>query len=237
MMRDVMHCCSGCGAEKPPEQFPPDNRVPSGRNSRCRACCNESKRAKRRSTTRDCWSVLIVRMQAVGHELRSIEGFPNYRVCSDGSVWGVGLSRGRVRAKPKRVQGEVKDNGYLQVILYGVGGERRYVAVHTLVLEAFVSPCPDGMECRHKNGVKLDNAVTNLAWGTHLENEADKELHGTRRRCENHPNAKLNRAKVAEIRRAWGDGFVTIAALAAEHAVDASTICDVVYRRTWRTVT
>ncbi len=53
--------------------------------------------------------------------------------------------------------------------------------VHQLVLEAFVGPCPSGLECRHLDGNPDNNQLENLRWGTRLENMADKKLHGTER--------------------------------------------------------
>jgi hypothetical protein len=71
-------------------------------------------------------------------------------------------------------------NGRLFVILRdGQHGYNRQVA--RLVLAAFVGACPPGMECRHLNGNHTDNRIENLAWGTHVENEADKKIHGTGR--------------------------------------------------------
>lgn len=50
--------------------------------------------------------------------------------------------------------------------------------VHRLVLEAFVGPCPEGMECLHgRNGVE-DNSVSNLRWGTSSENNLDIKRDG-----------------------------------------------------------
>lgn len=57
-------------------------------------------------------------------------------------------------------------------------GKCRNALIHRLVLEAFVGPCPDGMECRHLNGNPTDNRLTNLKWGTPIENATDRELHG-----------------------------------------------------------
>lgn len=68
--------------------------------------------------------------------------------------------------------------------------------VHRLMLEAFVGPCPPGMECRHLNGVADDNRLENLCWGTHLENEMDRRRHGTMA----NKNRKLSEASVAELR-------------------------------------
>ena len=37
--------------------------------------------------------------------------------------------------------------------------------VDHLVLEAFVGPCPSGMECVHADGDVLNSCVDNLSWG------------------------------------------------------------------------
>lgn len=51
--------------------------------------------------------------------------------------------------------------------------------VHQLVAEAFHGPCPEGLECRHLNGNKMDNRALNLKWGTQSENSFDRVRHGT----------------------------------------------------------
>lgn len=51
--------------------------------------------------------------------------------------------------------------------------------VHRLVLFAFVGPCPEGMECRHLDGNRTNNRLSNLKWGTPEENTQDKIEHGT----------------------------------------------------------
>jgi hypothetical protein len=57
--------------------------------------------------------------------------------------------------------------------------QRTMYYVHRLVLDAFVGPCPEGMEARHLNGNSMDNRLENLAWSTHAVNMADKFRHGT----------------------------------------------------------
>lgn len=72
--------------------------------------------------------------------------------------------------------------GYHYVTMRG-DGRLRTARVHTLVLEAFVGPRPPDCEVLHRDGTKLNNAVSNLRWGTKVENSADSLKHGV------HPSA------------------------------------------------
>jgi hypothetical protein len=82
-------------------------------------------------------------------------------------------------AEPRIKQPEVNRLGYKRVTMYcGDAGVRR--PVHQLVLEAFVGPCPPGHEARHVDDRDPgNNALSNLAWGTHRENCDDRTRHGT----------------------------------------------------------
>jgi hypothetical protein len=58
-----------------------------------------------------------------------------------------------------------------------VNGRRVTRYVSRLVLEAFAGPCPDGMECCHFNGDRLDNRPENLRWDTRTANTEDARRH------------------------------------------------------------
>jgi hypothetical protein len=82
------------------------------------------------------------------------------------------------------------NSGHYPMVILSRDGERKARYVHHLVLEAFVSPCPDGMEARHLDGNPYNPDRDNLAWGTISENQFDQVRHGThpwasRDRCEN----------------------------------------------------
>lgn len=107
-------------------------------------------------------------------EWRAVVGFPGYEVSSlgrvrsqkFGSLWTV------LRPSPGK-------RGYLRVAMSRDGKTHRRL-VHRVVLEAFRGQCPVGMEARHVNDNNTaNNAIDNLAWGTRLENAADRDRHGT----------------------------------------------------------
>lgn len=72
-------------------------------------------------------------------------------------------------------------NGRHFVMLFTASGTPRRVnrKVHHLVLEAFVGPRPEGMECLHWDDNPSNNRLENLRWGTHSENTMDSIRNGT----------------------------------------------------------
>ena len=84
---------------------------------------------------------------------------------------------GRTYSVKERLLSPAWNGIYFQVI-FSKDGKERVFLVHRLVLETFVSPCPEGMEgCHGKNGPK-DNGIDNLRWDTRLNNANDVILAG-----------------------------------------------------------
>jgi hypothetical protein len=85
------------------------------------------------------------------------------------------------RFTQRKIQGRVLSPGrvgsYLRVTLYG-NGIKRQDDIHRIVLEAFVGPCPVGLEACHLNDIGTDNRLANLRWDTHGANERDKVRNG-----------------------------------------------------------
>lgn len=86
------------------------------------------------------------------------------------------------------------------------GAKSRKLYVHALVLRAFIGPCPDGMECRHKNGDRSDCRLENLEWSTRSDNQMDRVAHGTSNRGEAHGLAKLSSEQVVAIKASLSAG-------------------------------
>ncbi|AGT14100.1 hypothetical protein PAPYRUS_90 [Mycobacterium phage Papyrus] len=98
---------------------------------------------------------------------REIPYAPNYFALKDGTILGP--------------QGELTPTldryGYAYVHITRNGRSKRY-AVHQLILLTYRGPCPPGKtQCRHLNGIPSDNRLQNLKWGSHEENELDKQWH------------------------------------------------------------
>lgn len=106
----------------------------------------------------------------------AILGFPGYRVGSDGSVqtsWQPGRRAAPYKTRWRNMKPRGNSEGYLYLLLNCADGSR-LLAVHRLVLEAFLGPCPAGMEaCHYPDRSPDNNALHNLRWDTHSENNKD----------------------------------------------------------------
>jgi hypothetical protein len=122
-------------------------------------------------------------------------------------------------------------NGYPSLRLCRDGRTVHYL-VHRLVLEAFVGPRPEGMECLHRNGIKTDNRLANLCWGSHAENGADAVRLGEMARGNCNGMAKLTVEAVLAIRQRFEAGT---SAMALAHAYDIhpETVRKIVKRLRW----
>lgn len=173
---------------------------------------------------------------------RNVKGFEGYyqvsnlgRVRSTGKVVIKSSRRGRYYksiCKGKVLRLTPTKQGYLVVGLGDVGKSRAF-HVHRLVLEAFVGPCPEGMECRHLNDNKIDNKLVNLKWGTREENVADMFVNGKRFRGEKHPWSRLNEGKVREIRNIYATGKHVQREIAKMFGIDTSTVSNIITGKRW----
>ena len=158
--------------------------------------------------------------------VRPVPGFPGYSV----GVWGEVFSPRRMLP----LKGGLT-RGYRHVTLYAEGGRKKTFRVHRLVLELFVGPCPEGMECRHLNGIPDDNRLKNLQWSTHQENCSDRRLHGTELSGEKATNVKLTAAEV----RAMKQRLLLLescSSIAKDFGVSRYTVQNIAAGRVWKGV-
>lgn len=154
-----------------------------------------------------------------------------YKIIAEFSDYAVGTD-GSICRRGSFLKTHLMHNGYKRVILCAPNGKRRRALVHRLVLEAFVGPCPRGMEACHENGIRDDNRLSNLRWDTRKNNFADRDRHGTTARGTRHGMVKLSEADVLEIRKRRAAGART-KDLGKQFGVRHSTISSIALGRTW----
>lgn len=112
-------------------------------------------------------------------EWRPVVGYEgNYEVSSMGRVRSLDRADGLGRkAKGRVLKFRPLPNGRPRVNL-SRNGIIRDAYPYRLVLEAFVGPCPPGMECLHWDDDPNNNDVSNLRWGTRTDNMRDMSRNG-----------------------------------------------------------
>ena len=179
---------------------------------------------------------------------RAIPGFPDYEVSNLGRVrsWRKRGAHGGRDSKPRLLVPDLV-KGYARVGLCKET-KRNPRWVHRLVLEAFVGPCPEGMEARHfPDRTPTNNTVANLSWATHKDNSRDKIAQGTmpmgdrhysrtRPEClargERNGRAKLTAAKVRDVRAKLARGM-SVRAIAATFGICPTNVIQIKFGRSW----
>ena len=123
---------------------------------------------------------------------RQVPGYKDYDVSDLGRVrsWKGGKSR----LMKTRKGGD----GYPRVTLQSVAGVKKVERVHLLVARAFLGPAR-GRLVRHKDGNKARPKLTNLEYGTFLDNSEDKHKHGTDQVGERNSQAELVKKHARQI--------------------------------------
>jgi hypothetical protein len=158
--------------------------------------------------------------------------YTGYRAGDDGSIWscwtGTGPSN-KISSVWRQLKAGSKPKGYLHVCV-----NHKTRLVHHLVLEAFVGPCPLGMQCRHLDGNPANNRPDNLVWGTSLENAKDRIRHGRHlgQKGESHGRAKLTNDDISKIYDLMAEGQ-THKQIAARFGVSRSAIGEISRGRNW----
>jgi len=115
----------------------------------------------------------------------------------------------------------------------GTGQKSLYV--HKLVAKLFIGERPDGFVIRHLDGNRLNNCVSNLAYGTPRENYDDSIKH---KACagENNGRSLLNERSVKAIKILSQDFNLDKYDLAKAFDVSQATIHAILTGRNWKDV-
>lgn len=164
----------------------------------------------RKSTT--CLPELPVISGVLFHHVNK---FPGYCIGDDGSVWTCrsrrknGVDWFRTHWNPMTVQ--IDHKGYPRVQLRNASGHKNF-RVHALVLTHFRGPCPEGMQaCHDPDPTKTNVRLSNLHWGTQLDNIRQRNEHGNTSKCGprgmNNRKCKIPFSTVIEVRRMKSEGY------------------------------
>jgi len=163
-------------------------------------------------------------------QVKPIEGYEGaYEAHSNGTIYS-----------HKRAGRFLKDtftqDGYAQVVLCTKGTSKRCM-VHRLVAQAFL-PNPNNLpQVNHLDGVKSNNALSNLEWCDQYRNHAHaRELGLIDNRGVKNGSSKLTEAEVIEIRGLHKVGDVTQRALSVKFGISQPVIHKIVNRITWKHV-
>lgn len=164
-------------------------------------------------------------------EWKTIPGYETYEVSS----------HGRIRSLSSRKRGSLlkpfpDNNGYLKVKLIKPvkGNKPKCLSLHRLIALTFLGECPEGQEVRHLDSVKSNLHLSNLAYGTHLENFQDGVgvQDGMCNRGEKNGQSKLATPDVLLIRLLSSFGWTQVK-IAEIMEVGVGAIRDIISGRTW----
>ena len=176
---------------------------------------------------------------------KDVVNFPGYRVGSDGSVWSRRSLNGRGPLanewRKLAIMTPPSKKGYAKVSFYR-SGKIVVMPVHVAVLEAFVGPCPEGMQaCHAPDWCRSNNAISNLRWDTPKGNQKDRRLHGTDPRGENNAAAKLTNEQVVEVRKRYASIHTgrklangLLAKISVEFGITKGQILRIVQNKNWK---
>ena len=165
-------------------------------------------------------------------EYRNIPDFPGYRIGSDGSIWSCWKGKWGMSSNWRKLKPQARESGHLYICLCPARIQR---SVHSLVLETFVGPCPEGCECLHRDGNPQNNRVDNLRWGTHKENGEDMSRHLSLA-GEKNGHAILTKEIVLKLREEYSAGGISHRQLAEKFRLLKATVTAVLIRKNWKHV-
>jgi len=161
---------------------------------------------------------------------KEVPNYPNYHINR------LGILVCTTYGKTRKIKVSMH-NDYLRYGLYNRKRKRmdsQYV--HTLLLNTFVRPKKTGEQCRHLDGNKLNNNLSNLKWGTYEENFADRWLH------DEHPIgvrvgiSKLNDVAVKVLRYLYKKKGIDSVVLGKAYKMAPNNIRHAIAGRTWKHV-
>lgn len=136
----------------------------------------------------------------MAEEWKPVPKFPGYDVSSLGRIRSYRTSGKLLRKIPIILAMWIGPSGHVYAGLKKNGRNVNGQVGHWM-LRAFIGPPKDWEECLHADDNPKNNVLSNLRWGTRLDNVRDRLKNG------NHNFAKLSVDNVAKIKKCLRDGM------------------------------
>lgn len=162
--------------------------------------------------------------------MAKLENYSKYEFNEDGTVLALNWKGSKI----KKLMTPALSGGYLKTVFVNDDGKNVSITVHRMIAKAFIPNPHNKSEVNHINGIKTDNRVENLEWVTHQENIIHAFKNNLENNIgENNPFSKMTPEKIREIRAKFKPRKYTREMLAKEYGLKASTIKDIVLRKSW----
>jgi hypothetical protein len=174
--------------------------------------------------------------EITGVEIRHIKDWPGYAVSDDGRVFSCKIKGGKGTFLDDWIPRKIVFSGghnsrYPTVVFSKSGTRKKRFYIHRLILEAFVGPCPKGLECCHENDNPSENQLNKLRWDTNKNNRSDMIKNQRSTRGTKHWGTILNENSVREIRQLAGT--MTLDEIGKRFGVSKSNVHVIVHRKSW----
>ena len=168
------------------------------------------------------------------YQIKEIPGFEGYYADTDGNIYSCyNVGNHTITGKIRKQLKETDCHGRPRVTLCR-DQKRHYRFVHQLILETFVGPRSDKLECCHNDGNNQNNKLSNLRWDTSKANSADMIRHGRSTRGIKNPQHKLTEEEVHFIRSLLKQGILTQWRIAEKFDITRSAINSINNKYTWK---
>jgi hypothetical protein len=157
-----------------------------------------------------------------GEEWRVSSLYPMYEVSNCGRVRNIKKRKGTHVGR--LMKNSINHDGYARI---------KRIFAHVLVAHEFLGEKPEGYECNHIDGNKLNNNVSNLEYTTHKDNMQHAKRSGLMAAGEKAGNSKLKKSDIYNILNMKRSG-VNHPTLAKLFNVDQSTISLIVNGLAWK---
>lgn len=148
--------------------------------------------------------------------------YEGYEIDENGIVWSSIAWRGKGNHK---IVAHPNNYGYLRVTLKLPTGKFKTEFVHNLMCENYFGN-KNGLQIRHLDGDKTNNALNNLKLGTAKENAADRDNHQTTAKGDIHSEIICLRKENFRLKRELSSPLIASAPELLAALIPLYTFCD-----------